>query len=89
MHAAIKLDRKLGVIAVEIDYESFDHLLTPEVKPVDRISAEGFPENALGRRHLTAQAFGERQFFSRNTLDARYFTAVCHERVAGAEEPNP
>ncbi len=84
MHSAIKFDRKLGV-----DDISFDYLLSPEVKPVDRISPKGLPENALGRSHFAAQAFGERQLVSLNTLDARYFTAMRHKRVGTAKEPNP
>ena len=89
MHAAVKFDRKPGGIAVEIDDMSSDHLLAAEVKPVHCISPEGLPENALGRSHFVAQSFGERQLVSLNTLDARYFTPLCHRLVADSEEPNP
>ncbi len=89
VHAAVKFDRKLGSIAIEVDDESFDYLLTAEVKSVDGTSPNGLPENALGRGHFAAQSFGERQLIRLNTLDARYFTAVWHALVVPSQEPNP
>ena len=89
MHAAVKFDRKLASIAVEIGYEFSDYLLSPEVKSFDPVPPKGLPENALGGSHFATQSFGERQLVRLNTLDARYFTAMWHELDDAAKEPNP
>ncbi len=84
MHTAVKFDRELGGVAVEIDDESFDYLLAPEVKSFDRVSPKGLPENALGRGHFAPQSFSKRQLVSLNILDSRNFTAMRHKRTAAA-----
>ena len=89
MHATVQLDSKLAVIAIEIDDVSCDHLLTPKMEPVNRVAPKDLPENALGRGHVAAQSFGESELLGLNALDAGYFAAVRHKRVADAEEPNP
>jgi len=78
VHTTVDFDRKLSGIAVEVYDKSFNYLLTPEVESVERVSPKGLPENSLGRGHFAAQLFGERQLAGLNTLDASYFTAMCH-----------
>ena len=59
MNTAIQFDRQLGGCAIEIDYISFDYLLTAKVKSVDRISSNGRPESALRGGHIASQSLRE------------------------------
>jgi hypothetical protein len=89
MHAAIQLDRQFAGIAIEIDDIFRDRLLTPEMEPVNRVSPNDLPKNALGPGHVVAQSFGKRELLGLNTLDPSYFAAMCHKLIADAKEPNP
>ena len=41
MHTAIELDRQFGSVAIKVSDVPFDHLLSAEMKSVQRISAKG------------------------------------------------
>jgi len=56
MHGAIELDRQFSCVAIKVSDISFDHLLTAEVKSVQRISAKGLPKTALRWSHFSRRS---------------------------------
>ena len=90
MHTAVQLDCQLGRIAIEIDDESFDHLLTAEMETVQRISPKHRPENALCGRHLAPQSLRERELLGFDVLTADDLAVFWAWRLSSTYlTPNP
>ena len=79
MRFPIYFDREFHRITIKIDDKPFDHLLTAEMKTIQRISPKSSPERAFRRSHLTAESLRERKLFRPNILTADDLAASVHE----------
>jgi hypothetical protein len=79
MRFPIYLDSELRCVAIEIDDKPFDHLLTTEVKTVQRVASKSSPERAFRWSHLSAESLCKRELLSPNVLTAYDLAALVHE----------
>ena len=79
MRLPVYLDREFHCVAIEIDDKPFNHLLTTEVKTVQRISSKSSPEGAFRRSHFAAESLGEGELLGVDVLTSDNFAAFVHE----------
>ena len=79
MRLPVYLDREFRGVAIEIDDKSLNHLLTTEVKTVERVSSKSSPECAFRRSHFAAESLGEGELLRPNILTTYDVAAFVHE----------
>src|SRR5262245_22928089 len=63
VNRTVNLDNQRGRMAVEIDDETVDHLLTPKMESGETVGAQVCPENPFRRRHRPAELLGTGELF--------------------------